>query len=198
MHRYSFLLSILNTYSYSYGLLSSVTHTGPNGYTETYYYVYDAAGNLTNVKVGSSGLDSSSGLVSYTYNTSGVLTAVTYPDGSTVGYTYDGYGNLIEQRISGVLYYIWFYDNTGNAIISEDLQSGRTEVCFPDKYGYVAETRLYNSTGTEITEEKELFDLNTSETYDAYDRIVSFAAEVNEAAAGNVYDKTYSYSANGS
>ena len=187
-----------NTYSYSYGLLSSVTHTGPNGYTETYYYVYDAAGNLTNVKVGSSGLDSSSGLVSYTYNTSGVLTAVTYPDGSTVGYTYDGYGNLIEQRISGVLYYIWFYDNTGNAIISEDLQSGRTEVCFPDKYGYVAETRLYNSTGTEITEEKELFDLNTSETYDAYDRIVSFAAEVNEAAAGNVYDKTYSYSANGS
>ena len=58
---------------------------------DKFVYFYDAAGNLVSKKEVSAGIQR--GTTEYTYDALNRLSRVEYPDGSTVGYTYDGAGN---------------------------------------------------------------------------------------------------------
>ncbi len=52
-------------------------------------YTYNARSEITSIQ-------SESGTTSYTYNTDGSLSSVTYPDGSTESYQYDARGNVLQ------------------------------------------------------------------------------------------------------
>ena len=179
-----------NVYTYSNGLLTQVTHTGSNSFTETYYFVYNNYGNLTSVQIGSRTL------VSYTYDYSGRgnLLTTQYANGTVETYTYDDMGNQLTKAINGTVKYSWVYDYSGSLCSESDNVNGTTTVYYADEYGYTLFSVVYDANGNDITFVSPEYTITTREETDVYDRKTSETLTTNEAEI----IKYFTYQSNGS
>lgn len=178
-----------NVYTYSSGLLTQVTHTGSNSFTETYYFVYNNYGNLTSVKVGTRTL------VSYTYDYSGRgnLLTTQYANGTVETYTYDDMGNQLTKAINGTVKYSWVYDYSGALCSESDNVNGTTTVYYADEYGYTLFSVVYDANGNDITFVTPEHNITTNEETDVYDRKT---AETLSAGDAEIIIKSFTYQNN--
>lgn len=95
---------ITNSYSYSDGKLTEITH---NGFK--YKFAYDKSGNMTSAIVGNKTL------ITNTYDNN-LLLKENYENGSNNTYTYNENGKVTSQAINGTTAYEWTYDTDGNIL----------------------------------------------------------------------------------
>jgi len=86
---------VVETFTYDQGSYGNGRLSSTNGPSGSVGYGYDAAGHLTSMGVATQGQTLAMG---WTYDGAGRLSGMTYPDGQTVEFQYDGYG-----RVSAVL-----------------------------------------------------------------------------------------------
>jgi RHS repeat-associated protein len=84
----------------------------------TFDYTYDADGNPTQRRNRANG-----NTREYTYDAENRLTTITFPDGTTATYSYDGLGRRYEKKVAGL---ITRYVYTGSTILREIDSTGKT------------------------------------------------------------------------
>ncbi len=169
------------TYNYNEdGTVSSVNH---NGFT--YYYSYDAFGNVTDVKVGTQSL------AAKTYsNVSKAQTSTVYGNGASESYSYNLYGELTEKTLSNGGSFSWKYDSLGNLIYEKDnVNSQKTYYHYDEKGRFYGEK--VNSTVNSNAYANELYsDMNTLDDE-------GNVTKNSLSAGGDSYSTSYSYHENG-
>ncbi|HKR62486.1 MAG TPA: RHS repeat-associated core domain-containing protein [Thermoanaerobaculia bacterium] len=108
----------------SAGRVASVkdeNHTSPNT-----FYSYDPAGRLNSVRQTLTGAAGGEITTSYAYDTNGNLTSVTDPNGNATTYTYDDFGQMLEQEspVTGTTKYA--YDVAGDLTSVTDANDATT------------------------------------------------------------------------
>ena len=169
------------TYNYNEdGTVSSVEH---NDFT--YYYSYDAFGNVTDVKVGTQSL------AAKTYsNVSKAQTSTVYGNGASESYSYNLYGELTEKNLSNGGSFSWKYDSLGNLIYEKDnVNSQKTYYHYDEKGRFYGEK--VNSTVNSNAYANELY--SNMNTFDDEDNVTKNSL----SAGGDSYSTSYSYDENG-
>ena len=132
-------------YNYVNGNLGSIERTDDANAAQTYSFVCDSFGNMTELKVGSKSLATytygpGNGLltnqayangdsVTFTYDKIGRTKTATYSDGRVLTYVYNGEGSLhsvTESNGSAVVTYLYSYDSVGRLISSEKCNDSTT------------------------------------------------------------------------
>jgi RHS repeat-associated protein len=177
-----------NTYTYSNGLLSVVTHTG-TGYSQYYAYSYNNYGNLTSVRAGGQTL------VSYAYENGGRgdLLSITYANGDVKSYAYDIFGNMTEVRMNGALQASYLYDYSGSLYAHTETVIGETTRYFEDEYGYAGYALTFDSNGQQVAAIPEpSVEISIDTTVDVFDRVTGKALSI-AGIEEPVYTQTYKY-----
>ena len=207
------------TYTYGTSGNSQMRLTSESNGTWTKSYTYDRYGRVNNETMTRSG-DSYSRSMAYRYNASGKLSGKDYPQGKSVSYSYDTYGNCTaisfdENRL------LWnLTGNTGTSTTS-------TVALFNSSTPYIRTTQLDNVGNLQsrvmthgsatLQNDSYVFDPQTGNllsrtltghptetfTYDALDRLTratypgQMAMDMNYGPNGNICTKTnmgqYSY-----
>lgn len=136
---------ITNTYSYSDGNLTTITH---NGFQ--YDFTYDESGNMTNASVGNRIL------ISNTYSDN-LLFRESYGNDSTNDYAYDENGNIISQAINGVIAYKWTYDTDGNILTYIDCINNVTYTYSYDEDGNLISLNSNNGFGISYEQGENMY-----------------------------------------
>ena len=133
------LIDNQTSYVYDSNLqLSGINHNGMQ-----YSFAYDEYGNTTQIKIGEQILS--------TYNYKSYdrgLSSFTYGNGTTVGYTYDRYGNISERSYNGVVKYKWITDKSGVVSEHEDIDN---KIKYNIKYDSLGRTAQYYASTTDST-----------------------------------------------
>lgn len=130
-----------STVSYTYaanGLLSSVSSP-----TTTYNFEYDAFGNNTKVKIGSSELTENT----YAAN-NGNLQRSDYGNGDYVEYTYDKLDRVSYKKYNGTNVGFWGYNANGQVGYFYDYASGKIYYYFYDGIGRLTRVDVRDTTAS--------------------------------------------------
>ena len=113
-----------NAYVYADDKLTQVSHnTGSDSACDVQYnFAYDAAARPLNVKIGAQTLSSN------TYNADGTLQKVTFGNGQTVNYAYDGYKRTTGLSYSSGGSYSYQYGANGDGDERRQWRMKRIEV----------------------------------------------------------------------
>ena len=172
-----------STVTYNYNEDSTVSSVEHNDFT--YYYSYDAFGNVTDVKVGTQSL------AAKTYsNVSKAQTSTVYGNGASESYSYNLYGELTEKNLSNGGSFSWKYDSLGNLIYEKDnVNSQKTYYHYDEKGRFYGEK--VNSTVNSNAYANELY--SNMNTFDDEDNVTKNSL----SAGGDSYSTSYSYDENG-
>ncbi len=166
------------SYGYSNNRLSSIQVFEPY-VEEEYSFVYDAFGNVTQTKVGSTALSTNV----YGPN-NGSLVSSTYGNGDKLEYTYDSYGNVTEIKGNSVSRFKWKYDSAFNPLSHTDLLNNLSY-----KYDYDSIGRLIRQ---EIRNGDSSAHIGSTEFgYDMRNNLTRLTNEI----GGRTISQYYSYSA---
>ena len=211
------------TYTYGTGGNGQMRLTSESNGCWTKSYTYDRYGRVNNETMTKIG-DSYSRSMTYRYNASGLLSGKDYPDGKSVEYAYDAYGNCTTVNFEENKLLWRLTGNTGKTATS-------TLALFNSSTPYVRTTQLDNvgnlqsrimtHGGTTLQNDSYVFDPQNGNllsrtltghptetfTYDALDRLTraicpgQMAMDMNYLNNGNISTKTnmglYSYDSNG-
>ncbi len=165
-------------YSYSGNRLSAITASGTD-VSEKYSFVYDAFGNVTQTKIGSTALSTNV----YGPNNSSLISS-TYGNGDKLEYTYDSYGNVTEIKGNSASRFKWSYDSALNPLSHTDLQNNLSY-----KYDYDSIGRLIRQ---EIRNGDSSSHIGSTEFgYDMSNNLTRLTNEI----GGRTISQYYSYSA---
>ena len=140
-------------YNYVNGNLGSIERTNDANAAQTYSFVYDSFGNMTELKVGAKSLATytygpGNGLlqkqsfangdsISFTYDKLGRTKTAVYSDGTVLTYVYNGEGSLhslTETKDGSSTTYLYNYDSLGRLINSEKQVDGSSVIHAHDIY----------------------------------------------------------------
>ena len=140
-------------YNYVNGNLGSIERTDDANAAQTYSFVCDSFGNMTELKVGSKSLATytygpGNGLlqkqsfangdsISFTYDKLGRTKTAVYSDGTVLTYVYNGEGSLhslTETKDGSSTTYLYNYDSLGRLINSEKQVDGSSVIHTHDIY----------------------------------------------------------------
>ncbi len=129
--------------TYNYDIEGNLTRVDHNGFS--YNYEYDAFGNTTAVKVGEQSL------INYNYlPDKSNIGSVTYGNGSTIGYTYNAYGEVTEMNRNGLGKTEYRYSNDGKPIYVNDAVSGRKTFNWYDVNGKLIGEKVLSTSESNI------------------------------------------------
>lgn len=175
-----------HTYAYDEGTYGKGRLTRFNDGTGQTNYTYNAAGYLIQQASDIYGLQKPS--TTWTYDTVGRMTGMTYPNGFAVNYSYDAYGRLsaITSNLGGAwatlansfLYqpatdqrYAWRFGNGQPRMLTVDVDGRLARIASPGKHDL---SIGYNVTSTISSITDNVYsNLSTSFGYDNVDRLTS-------------------------
>ena len=155
-------------YTYDSNVLTQILRTNSSSGTQTYTFGYNGFEQLTSVKVGTRAL------VTHAYGSyKGSLVSSTFGNGSTVSYTYDILGRVIQETHSSGRTVTYHYNSEGHLTRTVD----RSNVTY----------YTYDELGRMIMSYDGYMGARTRYTYDANDRLI-------EAYRGTTGKGTYVWS----
>lgn len=199
---------IATTYDYdSYHRLEKETREGTS-----VSYTYD---DYNRVKTEYRTIDASNTLgFTYNYNAQGLLQSTVYPGNVTVGYAYDGYGNLASVTANNTK--VWEFASNNGLRYTATLGGALTSVEERNSQGLLTSQRMlkgstllhnmgytFNASTGNLTSRSGMLGQTETFSYDSVDRLVSIqhgnttAMTLTYGANGNITSKTgigtYSY-----
>lgn len=192
------LNSVINAAGQTTTITSTNAHGQPLSMTDANGLVtnmsYDARQRLTSRSVGGE-------TTNYTYDGVGQLTNVTMPDTATLSYTYDGAHRLVQVQDGLGNKVVYTLDNSGNRI-KEDYVDPANALTRTRSHVYDALNRLsqdigggvgqitqynYDDNGNQ-TSITDPLSRNTTQSYDALNRLLEVIDPVNGSAAPTKYE----------
>jgi RHS repeat-associated protein len=165
-----------NSYSRNAGGQLSSANASEGGFTIAQSYGYDASGRLNNLTQTVGGVSRSIG---FGYDAAGGLTNLSYPSGMTVGYQYNGDGQVTAIKSGGTTLASYSYD-TGGRLVSRTLGNGVTT-----SYAYDGASQVTNITVSKAGESL------WAESYAYNDAGERVSTTRSNSSASYQYDGTY-------